>query len=116
MFLWTEHVTDTAQTQAQRAVTHVAPRIVVIAHIRNSSQQPVYDLEVTWHHGAAMRGSAEGKGTMLPDAQVDVRRELNSGPSSAVSGSPIRVTLTFRDAAGVRWQVDEDGRLEENAN
>lgn len=113
VFLWTEEGPDTTQSQAQRAVTGVPPGTVIVAHIKNSSQQPVYDLEVIWHQGAALRGSVEGLGVVMPDAQLNVTRHLASGPSAAVSGSPFKVALRFRDAAGVRWQVDQNGKLEE---
>jgi hypothetical protein len=113
VFLWTEVTTDSVLTQAQHASTGITPSSFLVAHVRNTSKQPVYDLEITWHQGAALRGSVEGHGTVMPDAGADVRRELTGGPSAAVSGSPFRVTLSFRDAAGVRWEVDEDGELKE---
>ena len=41
----------------------------------------------------------------MPDGGADLREELTP------VGPQYRVTLSFRDAAEIRWQVDEDGNL-----
>jgi hypothetical protein len=43
----------------------------------------------------------------MPDGGADLREELTP------VGPQYRVTLSFRDAAEIRWQVDEDGNLKE---
>lgn len=84
----------------------------MIAHIKNTSEQPVYELELTWHQGAALRGSVKALGVLLPAAQQNLQRELAENFSPA-SRERFGVTLRFRDAAGVRWTVDQDGNIDE---
>ena|ERR1700722_10711465 len=113
VFLWLEVTTDSVLTPAQRVSAGIPAIYVVVAHIRNTSKQPVYDFELTWFQGAAMRGSVKGNGVLMPDSGQDLKRELPDGPSAVVSGSPFTATISFRDAAGVRWEVDDAGALRE---
>jgi hypothetical protein len=107
VFLWTEVTTDSVLTQAQRAASGVTPNTIQVTHVRNTSRQPVYDFEVSWYDGASFHNSMTGNGVVMPDSGTDLKEELRAGQQR------YRVTLSFRDAAGVRWHVDEDGNLKE---
>lgn len=107
----------------------------VTATVHNTSDQPVYDLYVIWQHGNVRLGRPDRSGRLLPSREVcfsrgpDTSRERSStmDDSQALDGNtgvltlaptattvdPAAVTafLTFRDTAGVRWTVREDGTL-----
>jgi hypothetical protein len=84
----------------------------VAASVRNSSQQPVYDVYVIWLLGTTRLGRPDPAARLLPGHEVTFER----GPDSAAPGTPVdpdalTAFLTFRDTAGVRWTVREDGTL-----
>ena len=84
----------------------------VAATVHNSSQQPVYDVYVIWLLGTTRLGRPDPAARLLPGHEVTFER----GPDSAAAGSPVdpaalTAFLTFRDTAGVRWTVREDGTL-----
>jgi hypothetical protein len=114
VFVWVKQERSKALSQAQRAGTgQQLPETIVIARITNTSEQPIYDLELTWHEGAALRGSVEARGVLMPGKQEDLKRQVPENFSPA-SRERFGVTLGFRDAAGVRWTVDQDGHLVDN--
>jgi hypothetical protein len=69
--------------------------------------QPVYDLQIAWYDGDRFHNSMDGNGVVMPDGGVDLKEELRP------VGPRYRVTRSFGDAAGIRWQVDEDGNIKE---
>jgi len=84
------------------------------AAVRNNSQQPVYDLYVIWQLGTVRMGRPDREARLLPGCEVCFERAPE--PSASGSGSPddpaaLSAFLTFRDAAGTRWTVREDGTL-----
>jgi hypothetical protein len=84
----------------------------VVATVHNNSQQPVYDVYVIWLLGTTRLGRPDPAARLLPGHEVTFER----GPDSAAPGSPVdpaglTAFLTFRDTAGVRWTVREDGTL-----
>jgi len=84
----------------------------VAATVHNSSQQPVYDVYVIWLLGTTRLGRPDPVPRLLPGCDVTFER----GPDSAAPGNPVdpaalTAFLTFRDTAGVRWTVREDGTL-----
>jgi hypothetical protein len=75
----------------------------VLAFVKNTSNQPVYDAELRWHRGSEGHGepNPEPLGTLMPgDEEVSVR-EFPPGTNLAASGAVLR----FRDAAGVTWML-----------
>ena len=113
VFLWAVVEADPSVTQVQTAVTGRSPDQIVTAHVKNSSQQPVYEIEVIWRQGAALRGSGELRGVLMPGAAVEVKTTLPEAHSAAVKAQSIQPAVRFRDAAGVTWEMDSNGRLEE---
>ncbi len=107
----------------------------VTATVHNASDQPVYDLYVIWQHGNIRIGKPDRAARLLPGAAVCFERDADSGagrgprPDAAENSAgpgdlraltkaravidPAAVTafLTFRDTAGTRWTVREDGTL-----
>ena len=94
----------------------------VTATVRNTSDQPVYDLYVIWQLGTVRMGKPDPVPRLLAGEQVTFERahqSVNGGPSSddVTRSDPTAVNafLTFRDTAGVRWTVREDGTLSDLA-
>ena len=84
----------------------------VTATVHNNSEQPVYDLYVIWQLGTVRMGRPDREARLLPGHEVCFER----APEPSASGSPddsaaLSAFLTFRDAAGIRWTVREDGTL-----
>ena len=82
------------------------------ATVHNSSPQPVYDLYVIWLHGTVRVGKPDRAQRLLPGQH----RCFERGPDLDASEQPIdpnalAAFLTFRDTAGIRWTVREDGTL-----
>ena len=94
----------------------------VTATVRNASEQPVYDMYVIWQLGTVRMGKPDPVSRLLPGEQVTFERAQHAGdvgPSSndvTPSGAAaVSAFLTFRDTAGVRWTVREDGTLSDVA-
>jgi hypothetical protein len=97
----------------------------VTATVHNNSQQPVYDLYVIWQLGTVRMGKPDRAPRLMPGGHVEFERQPEPPPSDAVAADPgviaepavqhdpavLSAFLTFRDAAGVRWTVREDGTL-----
>jgi hypothetical protein len=89
-----------------------AARVATTVH--NNSHQPIYDLYVIWQLGTTRMGRPDPAARLLPGQQVCFERahEPSSGDGSPGSDpEALTAFLTFRDAAGVRWTVREDGTL-----
>jgi hypothetical protein len=86
-----------------QAAVHVA--------VINSSDQPIYDVELCWHHGSAGYGDPEIEplGTTMPRTEATSARWFPVGADMSNSGAVVR----FTDAAGVRWLRRPDGCLNE---
>jgi hypothetical protein len=86
-------------------------RLIVTVH--NTSKQPVYDLYLIWQLGTVRMGKPDPMARLMPGQDVSFER---TGPGPGRPGPPVdpgalSAFLTFRDAAGVRWTVREDGAL-----
>jgi len=95
-----------------------APGQAVAATVHNNSQQPIYDLYVIWLLGTTRLGRPDPATRLLPGQQVCFERSAESArdDADARDASPddaaaLTAFLTFRDTAGVRWTVREDGTL-----
>jgi hypothetical protein len=81
----------------------------MVVHVRNTSDQPIYEVAL---QGTPGGGARRWREPLMPGKEVS---ESYAWPEELTTiGVPIP-TLTFRDRAGVRWQVWSDGRLEELA-
>src|SRR5262249_13365094 len=95
---------------------------LVAATVHNNSQQPVYALYVIWLLGTIRMGKPDPAARLLPGQQICFERapepapETTGGDAGGNAGAnretdALTAFLTFRDAAGVRWTVREDGTL-----
>jgi hypothetical protein len=96
----------------------------VIAAVHNNSLEPVYDLYVIWQLGTVRMGKPDRAARLMPGSHIEFTRQ-SEPPADAARSDPDGVAepaapdpsaalsafLTFRDAAGVRWTVREDGTL-----
>jgi hypothetical protein len=82
------------------------------ATVHNASQQPVYDLYVIWLHGTVRVGKPDRAARLMPGQHRCFERgpDLDS-PEQQIDPNALAAFLTFRDTAGVRWTVREDGTL-----
>jgi hypothetical protein len=101
------------------------PPARVTATVRNNSQQPVYDLYVIWQLGTVRMGKPDRAARLMPGDHIEFERRPEPPRAAVVADDPadkaepavphepavLSAFLTFRDAAGVRWTVREDGTL-----
>lgn len=80
----------------------------VTATVRNTSDQPVYDMYVIWQLGTVRMGKPDAVARLLPGEQAAFERGAGTSPADPATLSAF---LTFRDTVGVRWTVREDGLL-----
>jgi len=80
----------------------------IFASIKNTSEQPVYDLTVSWQRGTALWGEPSHIAVVMPGEQ----QELTEIPPT-VDLPLFRVITRFRDSAGVYWRLRSDGQLDE---
>jgi hypothetical protein len=85
------------------------------AKVHNMSKQPIHDLYVIWQHGTVRLGKPDPMARLMPgqDASFDRTVPPASAPSPPVDPGMLGAFLAFRDAAGVRWAIREDGTLTE---
>jgi hypothetical protein len=96
----------TTQAGADRGQTG-GPSIT--AHVVNSSDQPVYDVQLRWHHGPGRYSDPEPLGTIMPGGDITRTEVFPPGTNTDLSGADI----WFTDAAGARWLRRPDGYLAE---
>ncbi|HEX7993842.1 MAG TPA: hypothetical protein VF506_07960 [Streptosporangiaceae bacterium] len=87
---------------------------LVAATVHNNSRQPIYDLYVIWLLGTTRLGKPDPAARLLPGEQVCFERspepaDGDAPDSAAASTESLTAFLTFRDTAGIRWTVREDG-------
>lgn len=89
----------------------------VTATVRNTSDQPVYDMYVIWQLGTVRMGKPDPVARLLPGEQVTFERGHRTADTDVAPSDPSALSafLTFRDTAGVRWTVREDGTLSDVA-
>jgi flagellar biosynthesis component FlhA len=76
----------------------------MVAHVRNTSGQPIYEVMLQSRADGSARMWAE---PLMPGTEVSDSYDLKS-PHLLED-----ITLTFRDRAHVRWEIWPDGQLEE---
>jgi hypothetical protein len=99
ILLWEEHASRRHKPEGE-------PIHVVLAHILNSSNHPIYDTMLYWYHGNNLAGHAYVLGHFMPGKEIAVEHEDpdNIGPHAV---------LEFRDINGAEWQARPDGTLKE---
>jgi len=89
------------------------PREDVIAQVRNTSAQPIYDLTVGWHRGTAPWGEPDHFPVLTPGDLARRRRTLPEDLPTTVDRALYGAVARFRDAAAVHWRLRSDGQLDE---
>jgi hypothetical protein len=90
-------------------VPHGESRPLMVAHVKNASDQPVYDLRVRWTLGTAFHSEMERLIPLMPGEQD--RQILRMQPGE--DPSLFNAVAFFRDAAEARWRSRTDGRFDE---
>lgn len=110
------------RAQACRIFIELERAVPVTATVRNTSDQPVYDMYVIWQLGTVRMGKPDPVARLLPGEQVTFERghqptdaDLSSDRTTPSDPAALSAFLTFRDTAGVRWTVREDGTLSDVA-
>jgi hypothetical protein len=113
VFIWTE--ATAGPTLQDRAVGGI------ISHIKNTSQQPVYDGFISCRNGSGRTADnpvIPAFPVLMPGEQQDVASTFATPISDVLfweDNSALLAGLRFRDAAGVRWRIRSDGQLDEDA-
>jgi hypothetical protein len=87
--------------------------------VKNTSQQPIYDLSLFWRTGSGERDEHLGPAgltVLMPDERNAFVAGIAPGlpaDSFLLDTSLLRASVVFRDAAGVRWRLRSDGQLDE---
>lgn len=88
----------------------------VTATVRNTSDQPVYDMYVIWQQGTVRMGKPDPVARLLPGGLAVFDRSSQTADDGASSDpAALSAFVTFRDTVGVRWMVREDGTLSDVA-
>jgi hypothetical protein len=88
----------------------VAEPPFVTVEVRNTGEQPVYDLRVLWFapEPVSRDGGEQHFGTVGPAGMVSTKRALEDREGRLLQ---LAAVAYFRDAAGARWTLTADGRL-----
>ena len=96
-----------------------ADRPSLIAHVENTSREPVYDVRVRFIHPTEALPDREPIGTIMPDQECtdtialpdEMERKFLPGRPGAIA--EVIAVVRFRDAAGVTWERGPNGELED---
>ena len=99
---------DPRVPQASRAARGEQPQPVVVAHVMNASEQPVYNVTISWHLGTEPKGPRYFPPLMPGDEDKDIQPVPPGAPPDKFGA-----VAFFRDAAGVTWRTRPDGQLDE---
>jgi hypothetical protein len=99
VFILTETTDSPVVEGMQRPIT---PYRAIVAHLQNTSQQPVYDVTITWRkQGEPGEGSLVPIGPVLMPGQQEDRGTIFDPRGNPRVPSYPGVAANFRDAAGV---------------
>lgn len=85
----------------------------ITAYATNTSDLPVYGLEIRWHRGTAPWGGPDYLPDLMPGDTKEFSRTFPPDLPDSVDRSLFGAVLRFRDAAGARWLRGADGQLDE---
>jgi hypothetical protein len=103
VFIWEERGEDEVNFPAGSP-----PAPWVTAYVVNTSQQPVYNVIISWHLGHRPERRRH-LSPLMPGAEEKDTRSVPPDTDPAIFGA----VAFFRDAAGVTWRTRPDGQLEE---
>ena len=87
---------------------------LIFAHVKNASDQPVYDVEFRWllKERARPYQTARTEAPLGPGAEREI--EFKGHPDIGLD--MFSVAVCFRDASGVSWLRRPNGHLEEDSS
>jgi len=83
--------------------------VLLEANASNTSQQPVYDIEVHWRTSDGQFGQPMVKPQLRPDEMTSFPQHWTA--DQGITG--LGVSIAFRDAAGIHWRTTDRGELTE---
>jgi hypothetical protein len=131
VFIWQEVVEEASQRQqssnwarnakkAKIAKVDLASgsrQVRLIIHVRNTSEQPVYELVIMSTNGSTSWTGKIEKDELLPGAADMEHARWARVPSHGPPGRDLYdAKVEFRDSAGVRWLRRLDGELTDLPN
>lgn len=99
-------------SQAQRN-SGAASGPVIVATVRNDSDNSVYDVTLSWHKGSAPWGEFERHTSLVPGTEWSSTKALPDDLPGYVDQAVFGAVVWFRDAAGSHWRRRPDGGLDE---
>lgn len=116
IFIWEERLDrDPRVSQVQTAVTESASGPVIIAHLRNASEWPIYDVKLRWHRGSAPWDQPDEFAALMPGDETSATRALPPDLPNYVNRAAFGAVAFFRDSSHVTWRARPDGVLDEIA-
>lgn len=100
VYMWEEH-----QLHAEIGKTLEE---VIVAHVHNTSPQPVYKVRFEWHNGDGPHTLTRRAAPLKPD-EPDSDRFIV--PQDA-DGERFSAVVIFRDRAGLWWRARPDGQID----
>ena len=88
----------------------------VLAHVKNSSEQPIYDVRIIWYVESTECGYYLLDEPLMPDEERVSNPRLDAPETdNAEDLATVNAVLSFRDAAGTTWKAHPDGIIQEVA-
>ena len=110
VFVWTERGYDERYPGEESSGNHDT----LTVYVTNTSQQPVYDVTISWYQGdSPWDSSKDEQSVLMPGSQFGVTRYLPPLMSLPAGKRRFGGAASFRDASGVRWALTPTGQLTE---
>ena len=109
VFIWQER--KLIAPSSEDASAGVGARF--FAYVRNASDQPAYDVCITWRLATLQPDVRGPRPVLLPGVTMPPSEKLVTPEWPAERFEDVRAEVTFRDAAGVRWLRRPNGELVE---
>ena len=82
---------------------------VIVAHVKNAGELPVYGLIISWRHGGAPGAGTSARHHSCQVNSTTAPSQCPAGANAAVFGA----VAFFWGVAGVCWRARPDGKLDE---
>ena len=114
VFIWEERLDhDPRVTLAQAHASGSAVGPVIVAHLRNASDWPIYDVRLSWHRGSAPWGQPDLFPALMPSEEESATRALSTDLPEYVDLAMLGAVAFFRDTDRVMWRARPAGTLDE---
>jgi hypothetical protein len=114
VFIWEERLDrDPRVPQAQVQASGSAAGPVIVAHLRNASDWPIYDVRLSWHRGSAPWDQPDLFPALMPGEEESATRVVPTDLPDYVDLAVFGAVAFFRDTDRVMWRARPDGLLDE---